>query len=39
MCDKLEKLELIQRIRENNDRRVVIMALTNTGDMKVQEIF
>ena len=39
MCDKLEKLELIQRIKENNDRRVVKMALTNIGDMKVQEIF
>ncbi|WP_338654730.1 MarR family transcriptional regulator [Lysinibacillus sp. Y5S-8] len=39
MCDKLEKLELIQRIRENNDRRVVKMALTNNGDQKVQEIF
>lgn len=39
MCDKLEKLELIHRIRENNDRRVVKMALTNIGDMKVQEIF
>ncbi|MEQ6855091.1 MarR family transcriptional regulator [Lysinibacillus capsici] len=39
MCDKLEKLELIQRIRENDDRRVVKMALTNIGDMKVQEIF
>ncbi|MFJ7375260.1 MarR family transcriptional regulator [Lysinibacillus capsici] len=39
MCDKLEKLELIQRIRENNDRRVVKMTLTNIGDMKVQEIF
>lgn len=39
MCDKLEKLGLIQRIRENNDRRVVKMALTNTGDIKVQDIF
>ena len=39
MCDKLEKLELIQRIRENNDRRVVKMALTSNGDKKVQEIF
>jgi len=39
MCDKLEKLALIQRIRENNDRRVVKMVLTNTGDEKVQEIF
>ncbi|WP_341301019.1 MarR family transcriptional regulator [Lysinibacillus sp. FSL H8-0500] len=39
MCDKLEKLELIQRIRENNDRRVVKMALTNAGDKKVQNIF
>ncbi|KOY80053.1 MarR family transcriptional regulator [Lysinibacillus macroides] len=39
MCDKLEKLALIQRIRENNDRRVVKMALTNAGDKKVQNIF
>lgn len=39
MCDKLEKLALIQRIRENNDRRVVKMVLTSTGDEKVQEIF
>ncbi|WP_249728023.1 MarR family transcriptional regulator, partial [Bacillus paralicheniformis] len=39
MCDKLVKLELIQRIRENNDRRVIKMALTNNGDQKVQEIF
>lgn len=39
MCDKLEKLELIQRIRENNDRRVVKMTLTSNGDKKVQEIF
>lgn len=39
MCDKLEKLNLLQRIREKEDRRVVKMALTNDGEMKVKEIF
>ncbi|QDQ00739.1 MarR family transcriptional regulator [Lysinibacillus fusiformis] len=39
MCDKLEKLDLVQRVRENEDRRVVKMILTNNGEVKVQDIF
>lgn len=39
MCDKLEKLNLLQRIRENKDRRVVKMVLTEDGEIKVKEIF
>ncbi|MEX3746620.1 MULTISPECIES: MarR family transcriptional regulator [Lysinibacillus] len=39
MCDKLEKIDLVQRIRESEDRRVVKMVLTNNGALKVQEIF
>lgn len=39
MCDKLEKLNLLQRIRENEDRRVVKMALTEDGETKVKETF
>jgi len=39
MCDKLEKLNFIQRVRENEDRRVVNMVLTTEGELKVQEIF
>ncbi|MET4562551.1 DNA-binding MarR family transcriptional regulator [Lysinibacillus parviboronicapiens] len=39
MCDKLEKLNLVQRVREDEDRRVVKMILTTTGEIKVQNIF
>ncbi|MFJ6209690.1 MarR family transcriptional regulator [Lysinibacillus sp. NPDC092081] len=39
MCDKLEKLELVERIREQEDRRVVKMILTNNGELKVQDLF
>jgi DNA-binding MarR family transcriptional regulator len=39
MCDKLEKLDLLERIRETEDRRVVKMVLTKDGEIKVQEIF
>ncbi len=39
MCDKLEKLDLVQRVRENEDRRVVKMVLTKSGEIKVQELF
>ncbi|MEY9977185.1 MarR family winged helix-turn-helix transcriptional regulator [Lysinibacillus sp. RC79] len=39
MCDKLEKLEFVERIREKEDRRVVKMVLTNSGDLKVQDLF
>lgn len=39
MCDKLEKLELVERIREKEDRRVVKMILTKNGELKVQDLF
>ncbi|WCN37901.1 MarR family winged helix-turn-helix transcriptional regulator [Aneurinibacillus uraniidurans] len=39
MCDKLEKLNLVQRVRESEDRRVVKMVLTKNGDNNVREIF
>jgi len=39
MCDKLEKLELIHRVRESGDRRVVNIVLTNYGETKVQNLF
>ncbi|MEH7356195.1 MarR family transcriptional regulator [Neobacillus drentensis] len=39
MCDKLEKLNLVQRVRESDDRRVVKMILTNSGEFKVQDLF
>ncbi|MGE7948605.1 MarR family transcriptional regulator [Lysinibacillus sp. NPDC093688] len=39
MCDKLEKLEFVERIREQEDRRVVKMVLTNSGELKVQDLF
>lgn len=39
MCDKLEKLELVERVREKEDRRVVKMILTNNGELKVQDLF
>lgn len=39
MCDKLENLELIHRVRESGDRRVVKIVLTNNGETKVQNLF
>jgi len=39
MCDKLEQLNLVQRIREKEDRRVVYMELTAIGEVKVHELF
>lgn len=39
ICDKLEKLQLIQRVRESEDRRVVKMMLTEDGEAKVHELF
>lgn len=39
MCDKLEKLNLVQRGRKSEDRRVVKMVLTSNGEDKVHEIF
>ncbi|MFD2115053.1 MarR family winged helix-turn-helix transcriptional regulator [Paenibacillus yanchengensis] len=39
MCDKLEQLNLIERIRLKEDRRVVRVTLTKKGQKKVDEIF
>ncbi|RSK27191.1 MarR family transcriptional regulator [Bacillus sp. HMF5848] len=39
MCDKLENLELVTRIREPEDRRVVKVDLTENGEQKITEIF
>lgn len=39
MCDKLEQLNLVQRIRKSEDRRVVKIVLTNIGKDKVHKIF
>jgi len=39
MCDKLEKLHVVQRIREQEDRRVVKVVLAPAGEDKVRELF
>ncbi|MBD2863842.1 MarR family transcriptional regulator [Paenibacillus sp. IB182363] len=39
MCDKLEDQGLVCRIRTKEDRRVVMVALTEAGEEKVSEIF
>ncbi|WP_342512401.1 MarR family transcriptional regulator [Sporosarcina sp. FSL K6-1522] len=39
MCDKLEDLNYIERIRIKTDRRVVNVALTTKGEKRVEEIF
>lgn len=39
MCDKLEQLNFIERIRLKEDRRVVRVTLTKKGEKKVDEIF
>lgn len=39
MCDKLEDLNYIERIRIKTDRRVVNVALTKKGEKRVEEIF
>lgn len=39
MCDKLEQLGLVERIRLKDDRRVVRVTLTHKGEEKVDEIF
>ncbi|MEY8738074.1 MarR family winged helix-turn-helix transcriptional regulator [Bacillales bacterium AN1005] len=39
MCDKLEQLNFIERIRLQEDRRVVRVTLTKKGERKVDEIF
>lgn len=39
MCDKLERLDLIERVRLKDDRRVVRVTLTKKGEEKVDGIF
>ncbi|UVI28420.1 MarR family winged helix-turn-helix transcriptional regulator [Paenibacillus spongiae] len=39
MCDKLEDQQLVCRIRTKEDRRVVLIGLTEAGEKKVSEIF
>lgn len=39
MCDKLEQLNYIERIRLKEDRRVVRVTLTEKGEERVDEIF
>ncbi|MDQ0216232.1 DNA-binding MarR family transcriptional regulator [Oikeobacillus pervagus] len=39
MCDKLEQLNFIERIRLKEDRRVVRVTLTKKGEERVDEIF
>lgn len=39
MCDKLEDLGLVQRLRTKEDRRVVRIALTEEGESRVADLF
>jgi len=39
MCDKLEEQNLINRIRTKEDRRVVLVELTNIGEERLTNIF
>lgn len=39
MCDKLEELDYVERIRMKDDRRVVRVSLTKKGEQRVEEIF
>jgi len=39
MCDKLEELGLVCRIRTKEDRRVVLVALTEKGEEKINQVF
>lgn len=39
MCDKLEKMKLVTRVREKDDRRVVFIVLTDQGTQKTSDIF
>ncbi|MCR8985539.1 MarR family transcriptional regulator [Brevibacillus laterosporus] len=39
MCDKLEELGLVSRIRTKEDRRVVLVVLTEKGQDKINELF
>lgn len=39
MCDKLEEQGLICRIRTKEDRRVVLVTLTQKGEDKINDLF
>ena len=39
MCDRLESMEIIKRVREKEDRRVVRVVLTEKGEQKIADIF
>jgi len=39
MCDKLEEQNYIARIRSKEDRRVVMVELTEAGEEKLQSVF
>lgn len=39
MCDKLENLDYVERIRVKDDRRVVRVSLTKKGEQRVEAIF
>ncbi|MBE1557114.1 MarR family winged helix-turn-helix transcriptional regulator [Sporosarcina limicola] len=39
MCDKLEDLDYVERIRTKDDRRVVRVSLTKKGEERVEGIF
>ena len=39
MCDKLEELQYVERVRLKDDRRVVRVSLTKKGEERVEAIF
>ncbi|TQR17534.1 MarR family winged helix-turn-helix transcriptional regulator [Psychrobacillus vulpis] len=39
MCDKLEDLNFVERVRIKDDRRVVRVSLTKKGEERVEAIF
>lgn len=39
MCDKLEQMNLVARVRQQEDRRVVHIILTNKGHERVVNLF
>lgn len=39
MCDKLENMNLVARVRQQEDRRVVKLVLTDKGTEKVVDLF
>ncbi len=39
MCDKLEEARLVQRVRTNEDRRVVNIEITGEGTRRILQLF